>query len=233
MTTKRAAGAWAALNRRIEGCTACPRLVAHCRAVAATKRAAYREWEYWGRPVANFGDPAGRLLVVGLAPGAHGANRTGRVFTGDASGDWLFRAMHRVGFASQPHATSRDDGLRLIDCAITGVGHCAPPSNKLAPEEILNCRPWLQQTFDLMSRARVFLALGSLAWRELVREVDRRGWRGGKLPAFGHGRAVEIAGGRWLLGCYHPSRQNTNTGVLTERMLDAAFERARALVDHL
>jgi uracil-DNA glycosylase family 4 len=220
---------WTNLNRQIEACTACPRLVDHCRSVGAVKRAAYRDWDYWARPVPNFGDPQARVLLVGLAPGAHGSNRTGRMFTGDASGDWLYRALHRAGFASQPHATDRRDGQKLIDCAITAVGHCAPPDNKPTPAEIAACRPWLAETLDALPRVRVFVALGAIAWRESLREFDRRGWRSGKLPAFGHGACVELAGGRWLVGSYHPSRQNTNTGVLTEPMLDAVFARAREL----
>jgi uracil-DNA glycosylase family 4 len=221
---------WRQLNQQIVACTACDRLIAHCRSIAATKRLAYRDWTYWGRPVPNFGDPQAELLIVGLAPGAHGANRTGRVFTGDSSGDWLFRALHRAGFASQPHATSADDGLELFNCAITGAAHCAPPDNKPTPAELANCRPWLAATLDAVPRVRVFLALGSIGWREILREIDRRGWRAGPLPKFGHGAVVELAGGRRLVGCYHPSRQNTNTGRLTERMLDDVFCVARKFV---
>lgn len=224
------AAAWRALNRRIEDCTACPRLVEHCREVARVKRAAYRDWDYWGKPVPNFGDPAARVLLVGLAPGAHGSNRTGRMFTGDDSGNWLFRALHRAGFANQPHADHRDDGLRLMDCAITAVGHCAPPDNKPARDEIAACRHWLAATVDLLAGVRVFVALGAIAWRESLREFDRRGWRAGRLPAFGHGEAVDLTGGRWLVGSYHPSRQNTNTGVLTEAMLDAVFTQVRQVL---
>ena len=252
---------WAELNRRIEECRDCGRLVEHCRRVAREKRAAYRGCEYWGRPVGNFGDAAARLLVVGLAPGAHGANRTGRVFTGDSSGDWLFRALAKAGFANQPQATHRDDGLRLVDCAITGVLHCAPPDNMPSREERENCRPWLSRTIDLLP-VKVFVALGGMAWQETVREVRARGWlsvRGrmvrGKetraqpgrgqetraehvtraqsarrVPKFAHGAKVSLAGGRWLLGCYHPSRQNTNTGRLTEPMLDAVFAEAQRLL---
>ena len=222
---------WRRLNEQIAACRPCARLVQHCQAVAREKRAAYRDCEYWGRPVPNFGSASARLLIVGLAPGAHGANRTGRVFTGDSSGDWLYRAMHRSGFANQAEATAIDDGLKLIDCTITGVGHCAPPQNKLTVEEIAACRPWLEATVELMSRVKVFLTLGSIAWRETTRLAQRRQWHTGKLPKFGHGEAVRLTGGRWLLGSYHPSRQNTNTGVLTEAMLDAVFAQARQLLN--
>jgi uracil-DNA glycosylase family 4 len=221
--------AWNDLNRRIDACSACDRLLAHCRRVAVEKRAAYRDWDYWGRPVPNMGLPTARLLIVGLAPGAHGSNRTGQMFTGDASGDWLFRALHRAGFATQPHAERRGDGLELIDCAITAIGHCAPPQNKLARDEIENCRGYFERAIDL-SQARVFLALGGIAWREMFRLFRTRRWHEGPLPLFRHGKSVELADGRWALASYHPSRQNTNTGRLTEAMLDAAFGEARRLL---
>jgi uracil-DNA glycosylase len=230
MSRKRLVSPWAALNRRIEGCTACERLVAHCQRVAAEKKAAYRGWEYWGRPVPNFGDPRARLLIVGLAPGAHGSNRTGRMFTGDSSGDWLYRAMHRAGFASQAHATDRDDGLELIDCAITAVGHCAPPGNKPTPGELENCRGWFEQTLDLVP-ARVYLALGAIAWQGLNRQAKARGWIDGPAAKFGHGVVVALSEKRWMMASYHPSRQNTNTGVLTEKMLDEVFVKAKRLID--
>jgi uracil-DNA glycosylase len=200
-----------------------------CQRVAREKRAAYREWEYWGRPVANFGDPASRLLVVGLAPGAHGANRTGRMFTGDSSGQWLYRALHRARFANQPDSESREDGLRLVDCAITAAVHCAPPDNMPSGQERERCRMWLDETFDLLP-LRVIVALGGLAWQESVRQVRRRGWYSGGAPKFAHGAKVALADGRWLLGSYHPSRQNTNTRRLTEPMLDAVFAEARDLL---
>lgn len=224
-----AARPWIELNRRIEACTACERLVTHCCRMATEKRAAYREWDYWGRPVPNMGDAAGRLLIVGLAPGAHGSNRTGRMFTGDASGDWLFRAMHRAGFATQPHATDRNDGLELVDCAITAVGHCAPPDNKPTTAELDNCRAFFEETVDV-SAARVYLALGGIAWGELFRLFKNRGWHAGVKPRFRHGQSVQLANGRRALASYHPSRQNTNTGRLTEAMLDDVFELARRMV---
>ncbi len=229
---KRGAVSWSGLNRKIVGCETCERLTAHCRAIAAEKKRAYRELEYWGKPVPNFGDPKARVLIVGLAPGAHGSNRTGRMFTGDSSGDWLYRALHRAGFASQPTAMDADDGLKLIDCAITAVGHCAPPDNKPTRGEIENCRPWLEATVDLVP-ARVLVALGAIAWQETVRLARGRGWLTGAAPKFGHGAEVALSRTRQLLGSYHPSRQNTNTGVLTEKMLDEVFRRARKLINSL
>ena len=220
---------WAELNRRIEACRACGRLVEWCQRVAREKRAAYRDWDYWGRPVANFGDPRARLLIVGLAPGAHGANRTGRMFTGDSSGLWLYRALQRAGFANQARAEHREDGLALVDCAITAAVHCAPPDNMPSREERERCRPWLAETFDLLP-VKVIVALGGLAWQETVREVRRRGWYAGPSPKFAHGAKILLADGRTLLGSYHPSRQNTHTRRLTEPMLDAVFAEARALV---
>lgn len=198
--------------------------------MAREKRAAFRDWDYWGRPVANFGDPRGRLLIVGLAPAAHGANRTGRMFTGDRSGQWLFRALHKAGFANQRESTALDDGLELSDCAITATIHCAPPANKPQPEELANCREWFERTIDSMP-VTVFLALGQIAWRALVIEARRRAWHSGKMPKFGHVARIELAGGRWLLGSYHPSQQNTQTGKLTEPMFDRVFRAARKLLE--
>lgn len=220
---------WIELNRRIEACRQCERLVEWCQRVAREKRASYREWEYWGQPVANFGDPAARLLVVGLAPGAHGANRTGRMFTGDSSGLWLYRALHKAGFANQPHSETREDRLRLVDCAITAAVHCAPPDNMPSGQERERCRAWLDETFDLLP-VKVIVALGGLAWQESVRQVRRCGWFSGRAPKFAHGAKVALAGGRWLLASYHPSRQNTHTRRLPEPMLDAVFAEARALL---
>ncbi len=159
---RRETPAWDALDQKIVACERCPRLRAYCSQVAAEKHAAFRDEQYWGRPVPNFGDPAGRLLIVGLAPAAHGANRTGRVFTGDRSGEWLYRALHKEGFANQSQSVARDDGLRLIDCAITAAVHCAPPANKPSPSELVNCQPWLERTFDLLP-VRVLVALGQIA----------------------------------------------------------------------
>ena len=218
---------FAALNERIVACTACPRLRTYCEAIGREKRKAYLEWDYWTRPVPNFGDPQARLLIVGLAPAAHGANRTGRMFTGDRSGDWLYRAMHKAGFASQPTATHADDGLELFDCAIAATCHCAPPDNKPAVDEVAACRGWLTQTIDIVP-ARVFLALGGIGWASVCSQLRERGWLPGKLPKFGHGAEVSLPGDRWLLGSYHPSQQNTFTGRLTEAMLDDVFAKARA-----
>ncbi len=204
----------------------------YCRQVGRQKRAAYRQWDYWARPVPNFGDPQARLLIVGLAPAAHGANRTGRMFTGDRSGEWLFRALHKAGFANQPHSTSRDDGLRLIGCAITAAAHCAPPGNKPLPDELSNCQRWLEETIDLLT-VKVFLALGQIAWRIVVSEARRREWYAGRMPKFSHGAQVELAGGRWLLASYHPSQQNTFTGVLTLAQFDRVFATAKRLLSNI
>jgi uracil-DNA glycosylase len=220
---------WDSLDRAIVACARCPRLRAYCRDVARTKRAAFADWDYWGKPVPNFGDPRARLLVVGLAPAAHGGNRTGRVFTGDRSGEWLFRALYRAGFANQPMSTARNDGLVLADCAVTAVLHCAPPANKPRPDEVAHCHEWFARTIDLLD-AGVFLALGQIAWRAVVGEARRRGWHEGPMPRFAHGAAVELAGSRWLVGSYHPSQQNTFTGLLTETMFDDVFELAKRLL---
>ena len=221
--------AWNELNQRIVACKRCPRLVAYCRQVAADKRRAFAQWVYWGGPVPNFGDANAELLIVGLAPAAHGGNRTGRMFTGDRSGDWLYRALHKAGFANQPTSVDRDDGLKLIDCAITAVCHCAPPDNKPLPKEIANCRQWMIETIDQLE-PRIFVALGQLAWRAVVGEARRREWHAGGVPRFGHGAKLELAGDRWLLASYHPSQQNTFTGKLTEPMFDAVFQEARRLL---
>jgi uracil-DNA glycosylase len=225
-----AATAWDALNCEIVACQRCPRLRAWCEAVAAEKRAAYRDCDYWARPVPNFGDAAARLLIVGLAPAAHGANRTGRMFTGDRSGEWLFRALHKAGFANQASANHSGDGLQLTDCAITATCHCAPPDNKPTPDEIAACRGWLDRSFEIVP-ARVLLALGQIAWRAILVEARRLGWQSGKLPKFGHAALVPLAGERWLLGSYHPSQQNTFTGKLTEPMFNAVFATARGLIE--
>ena len=222
--------AWTSLNQRIIACAACPRLRQHCESIGREKRKAYLDWDYWARPVPNLGDPQARLLIVGLAPAAHGANRTGRMFTGDRSGDWLFRALHKAGFANQPTAISRDDGLELVDCAITATCHCAPPDNKPTPQEIANCEPWFARTFALVP-AVVYLALGQIGFRTLCGALRKHGALEGSLPKFGHGVEIPLAGNRWLLGSYHPSQQNTFTGKLTEPMFDAIFSRARRLIN--
>lgn len=220
---------WSTLNRKIVACERCPRLLAHCSEIAATKRRAYQHWEYWGRPVPNFGDPKSRLLIVGLAPAAHGANRTGRMFTGDRSGDWLFRALFRAGFANQPTATDADDGLTLTDCAITATCHCAPPGNKPSRDEIAACAEWFTETVEI-TPVKVFLALGQIGWRSVIDYARDVGWYSGPIPKFGHAASLQFNSGAWLVGSYHVSQQNTFTGRLTEDMLDDVFVRVRELI---
>jgi uracil-DNA glycosylase family 4 len=202
----------------------CPRLVEWRQLVAREKRAAFQDWDYWGRPVPGFGDPAAGLVIVGLAPAAHGGNRTGRIFTGDRSGDWLFRALHRAGYANQPTSEHRDDGLRLTDCYITAVVHCAPPGNRPTIEERDNCIPFLDRELRLLANWRVIVALGSFAYVSVASLIGAR-----PRPAFRHGVEALLTDGRTLLGSYHPSQQNTFTGKLTEPMFDAIFTRAREL----
>jgi uracil-DNA glycosylase family 4 len=192
--------------------------------VALQKRAAYRDWEYWAKPLPGFGDPHARLLVVGLAPAAHGGNRTGRIFTGDRSGDWLFRAMYRAGFANQPTSEHREDGLQLRDAYVVAAVRCAPPDNRPLPDERANCAPYLERELSLL-QPRVIVALGGMATETIVHRFAIR-----PRPKFGHGVEVPLPGGGTLLCSYHPSQQNTFTGRLTEAMLDAVFSRARALL---
>jgi uracil-DNA glycosylase family 4 len=217
----------------IAACRRCPRLIAHCQHIASVKRRAYADWEYWGRPVPSFGDPQARLLIVGLAPGAHGANRTGRMFTGDRSGDLLYRVLHRAGFASQPRAVSRDDGLELRGAYLTAAVHCAPPGNKPAPAEIRACRGYLERELDLLTRVRVVVALGRTAFDVYLSVLRGRGHIG-NLRAYRFAHGAEYALGAdlpTLLASYHPSQQNTQTGRLTEEMFAAVFARARELAD--
>ncbi len=215
---------WDDLNQDIAACQKCPRLLKHCRVVALTKRAAYRDWDYWGKPVPNFGTSAARLLILGLAPGAHGANRTGRMFTGDRSGDFLYRALHATGFANQPTSESRDDGLKLIDAAMTAAAHCAPPGNKPTPREMARCFPWLIQTVQAMPNLRGIVALGRIAFDAALRIYPEMGWSVPKpRPAFAHGATHRFPGAPFLLCSYHPSQQNTFTGRLTPRMMDQVF----------
>ena len=219
----------AALAEQVIACRRCPRLVAWREDVARTKRAAFADQEYWGRPLPGFGDPHAAVLVLGLAPAAHGGNRTGRIFTGDRSGDWLFAALWRTGFANQPESTRRDDGLALIDCYVTAAVRCAPPANRPQPAERDRCLPYLMSELALLSRARVIVCLGGFAWDAALRALAARGASVPRpRPRFAHGAEVSIPG-HTLLGCYHVSQQNTFTGRLTEPMLDAVFRRARAL----
>ncbi len=194
--------------------------------------ARFRDQEYWGRPVPGFGDPAARLLLVGLAPAAHGANRTGRMFTGDSSGDWLYEALHRCGFASQPTSVAQGDGLTLTDCYVTASARCAPPDNKPTAQELVRCRPFLVEELHALDRVRTIVSLGAIAHRSFL---EAAGWWTALAPKarppFGHGREAVLPDGRVLLSSYHPSRQNTNTGRLTRVMWHAIFQRARALVE--
>jgi uracil-DNA glycosylase family 4 len=223
---------FSALESCVVGCTRCPRLVAHRQRVARDKKRMFRDQIYWGRPVPGFGDPRARLLVVGLAPAAHGANRTGRAFTGDASGEWLYEALHRHGFASRPASVARDDGLHLIDCWIGAAARCAPPDNKPTLAELESCRPYLEAEIRLLRSVRVVVALGRIAhaswlqaagwWRRLP--PDQR-------PVFAHAAETELPDGVTLIASYHPSRQNTSTGRLTRPMWHGVFARARAILD--
>ncbi len=225
----------ATIERRVIACRRCPELRAYCASVAREKRRAYRDEPYWGKPVPAFGDAKARVMIVGLAPGAHGSNRTGRPFTGDASGDFLYPALHRAGFASQPSATRRDDGVRLRDCLITAAMRCAPPKNKPTPAQLRNCFPHLLAEFDTLLRLRVILALGSVGFDASLRLLRERGFAlDPPRPRFGHGAEVRAQyEGREIrvIASYHPSRQNTNTGKLTRPMFDSVFRRARNLLD--
>lgn len=229
--SRRAAGL-ADLDREVVACCRCPRLVRWREAVARNPRAGFRDEVYWGRPIPGFGPTGARLLVVGLAPAAHGGNRTGRIFTGDRSGDWLFRALWRAGFANRPESRCLDDGLVLRDARITAAVRCAPPANRPAPDEESACRPFLVREIELLRRLEIIVCLGGFAWRAVRRALAERGHPGaGKGVAFGHGVEVKPSeGAPRLLLSYHPSQQNTFTGRLTESMLDAVFGRAAALL---
>jgi uracil-DNA glycosylase len=215
-------------------CTRCPELRAYAAQIARERKKAHRECTYWGKPVPAFGDPRARVMLVGLAPGAHGSNRTGRPFTGDASGNFLYPALYRAGFASQPEATSRDDGLKLHDALITAAARCAPPQNKPTPQELRNCFPYLLQEFDALSRLRVTIALGSVAFDAILKVLRERGFTfDPPRPAFAHGAEATATKGRRtiaVIASYHPSRQNTNTGKLTVPMFDAIFTRANEIL---
>lgn len=215
----------------VVSCALCPRLVAHRTEMARIKRRAYLDWEYWGKPVPPFGDPRARLLVIGLAPAAHGGNRTGRMFTGDRSGDFLYGALYETGFASQPTSVSREDGLTLTDAYITAAARCAPPDNKPLPEEFARCRPYLERELDLLKDLRVVVALGKLAFDAYLGILRDRGVIASRAPfVFGHGALYRIPKAPALLASYHPSQQNTSTGRLTAAMLRDVFEQARAIL---
>ncbi|WP_041298022.1 uracil-DNA glycosylase [Ilumatobacter coccineus] len=214
------------LQRDIHDCRACPRLVEWRERVAVEKRAAFRDDHYWGKPISGFGDPAARIVILGLAPAAHGANRTGRMFTGDRSGDWLFRAMHRAGLANQAESVSADDGLALTDAWVTSAVKCAPPLNKPTIDERDACQPFLVRELGALTEAKVIICLGTFGFDAALRHFGIR-----PKPKFGHGVEVQVPDGPMLLGCYHVSQQNTFTKRLTEPMLDDVFARARTIAD--
>lgn len=221
------------VRSQIVACEQCPRLRSYCEGVAREKRKAYRDDTYWAKPVPGFGDPLARLLIIGLAPAAHGANRTGRVFTGDGAGgssEFLMSALHRAGFANRPTSQQTNDGLLLRDAYITMAVRCAPPANKPTPNEISNCLPHLKAELAALARVRVVIALGKIGFDAYVQHLKRMDRFRGARPHFGHGLAHALPDGLTLIGCYHPSRQNTHTGKLTSRMMDAVFRQARRLI---
>ncbi len=220
------------IHASVTRCTRCPRLVDHREAIARVKKREFRDWTYWGKPVPGFGDPNARMLIVGLAPAAHGANRTGRMFTGDSSGDWLYEALFRFGFANQPGSVSRDDGLELSDCYITAATRCAPPQNKPTTQEMTNCRPYLESEFSLLRQVALVVPLGRIGYQAWLKTS---GWwdrlSPAERPSFHHGAEAVLPDGTILLCSYHPSRQNTNTGKLTRAMWHGIFRRARRIID--
>ena len=219
------------LNREIIACERCPRLRAHCDKIAREKRRAYRHWAYWGKPVPGFGDPGARVLILGLAPGAHGSNRTGRMFTGDSSGNFLYPVLYKAGFASQPTAQRRHDGLRLEDAYITAAVRCAPPGNKPTPREIANCARFLDRELAGLKQVRVVVALGRIGFDAYLNHLKRRGLLESKKGyVFAHGARYRLPDGRILLASYHPSNQNTQTGKLTKKMLQEIFREAKRLL---
>jgi uracil-DNA glycosylase len=221
-----------ALNREIAGCERCPRLRSYCKAIGESKRRAYRDWKYWAKPVPSFGDEQARVLILGLAPGAHGSNRTGRPFTGDGSGDFLYPVLHEAGFASQPLSTSRADGMILSGCRISSVVRCAPPGNKPAVGELANCADHLDREIALLANLRVIVCLGRIAFEAYLRHLKRAGRQEPTVRfAFSHGAEYVLPSGQHLLVSFHPSLQNTNTGKLTRPMFLDIFNRARVLAD--
>jgi uracil-DNA glycosylase family 4 len=220
------------LNAEVIACTRCPRLIDHCRKVARDKRRAYMDWDYWGKPVPGFGDADARVLILGLAPGAHGSNRTGRPFTGDGSGEFLYPVLHKVGFASQPTATHKGDGLRLKDAYITAVARCAPPGNKPTPEELANCAAFLDRELEGLKKVKVVVVLGKIAFDGYLNYLKRRGLLEKRSQyAFGHGAQYQMPDGKILLASYHPSMQNTLTGKLTEKMFFTVLRKAARLAE--
>jgi uracil-DNA glycosylase family 4 len=220
------------LNAEVVACRLCPRLVKYRELIAREKRRAYRDWDYWGKPVPGFGDPDARVLVLGLAPGAHGSNRTGRPFTGDASGVFMYPVLYEAGFANQPTATRRDDGLKLKDLYITAAGRCAPPDNKPLPQELANCAPYLERELDGLKKLKVVVTLGKIAFDAYLNFLKRRGLLESKKDyVFQHGAKYRMADGKTLLASYHPSNQNTQTGKLTRPMFVSIFKEAARLAD--
>lgn len=219
------------LQKSIIACTACPRLVQWREQIASERTKRFADQSYWGKPVPGFGDPHAEVLLVGLAPAAHGANRTGRMFTGDESGKWLYRALNKAGFASQEESTSRTDGMILKNCYITAACRCAPPMNKPLPQEIINCRPFLLQEFQLLTRLRVIIGLGKIGFDNAYTSIKELGWTDiSKRPQFSHGAVVQLNDRLTLLGSYHPSQQNTFTGVLTVPMFNSIFSTTRRII---
>jgi uracil-DNA glycosylase family 4 len=220
------------LNSEVIACTRCPRLVPYREQVAREKRRAYRDWEYWGKPVPGFGDRNARVLIMGLAPGAHGSNRTGRPFTGDASGKFMFPVLHETGFANQPNATDRNDGLELRDLYITAAVRCAPPANKPLPQELAACSPFLDREIAGLDKVKVVVALGKIGFDAYLNYLKRRGLLPSRKPyLFKHGASYRLPDGKVLLASYHPSNQNTQTGKLTRKMFIDVFKKAARLAD--
>ena len=216
----------------IVDCRRCPRLVEYRQEVARIKVRRFRDWEYWGKPVPSFGPASARLLVIGLAPAAHGGNRTGRIFTGDRSGDWLYSALHKFGFANQPTSVDRNDGLKLIDCYITAAIHCAPPDNKPLPSEFNSCRPYLLDELQHLKDVQVVIALGMIGFKTFLSARKQLGLTNpSPAPPFAHGAVARLADSTTVISSYHPSQQNTQTGKLTEKMFDDVFSKARKVLN--
>lgn len=219
------------LQETIAQCTLCPRLTTYRQAIARTKVKRFQDWDYWGRPVPGFGDPQAQLFVIGLAPAAHGGNRTGRVFTGDRSGDWLYEALYAFGFANQPESIHKDDGLQLWNCYVAAAVRCAPPANKPTREEFTACRPYLLEELRLLTHIRVVVALGKIAFDEYLKACKELGQKlPSPTPKFGHGQRYDLPSGITLIGSYHPSQQNTFTGKLTRPMFHAVFQAAQQAI---